>query len=213
MKKLLLLLSISLAFIGSANANSIEGAFGYKLGQVVKSVPIEIIKHGGFRFAFNASRDFTPQKPLPGLDKYSFNVTPITKKIYSIIGHGYEAPSARIPCDTLGFDGDSDFSIIKSMLEAKYGDFKEFQNEEYNELSLDGNNSLRFTKEFQLNDGDKSINLYCKYTSQHFENLDSKISYHLMLKYTDNKLDKLDNKEGDELEKKLINEKSSDYDI
>ena len=34
MKKLLLLLLLSLGFIGSANANSIDGAFGYKLGQV-----------------------------------------------------------------------------------------------------------------------------------------------------------------------------------
>ena len=36
MKKLLLLLLLSLAFIGSANANSIKGAFGYKLGQIDK---------------------------------------------------------------------------------------------------------------------------------------------------------------------------------
>jgi hypothetical protein len=41
-KKLLLLLSISLTFIGSvnANSNSIEGAFGYKLGEVVKGIKI-----------------------------------------------------------------------------------------------------------------------------------------------------------------------------
>jgi hypothetical protein len=34
MKKLLLLLFISFAFIGSANASSIKGAFGYILGEV-----------------------------------------------------------------------------------------------------------------------------------------------------------------------------------
>jgi hypothetical protein len=34
MKKRLAILFISFAFIGSVNANSIKGAFGYKLGDV-----------------------------------------------------------------------------------------------------------------------------------------------------------------------------------
>ena len=40
MKKLLLVLVLSVGFIGSTYANSIEGAFGYKLGQVVKNIPM-----------------------------------------------------------------------------------------------------------------------------------------------------------------------------
>ena len=38
MNRLLSILFLSLSFIGSANANSIEVAFGYKLGQVVSDV-------------------------------------------------------------------------------------------------------------------------------------------------------------------------------
>ena len=39
-RKTLLLLFISFAFMSSVNANSIKGAFGYKLGQVVKDVEL-----------------------------------------------------------------------------------------------------------------------------------------------------------------------------
>ena len=40
MKKLLLILFISLGFITSVSANSIEGGFGYKLGQSVPSAKL-----------------------------------------------------------------------------------------------------------------------------------------------------------------------------
>ena len=55
MKKILILLLLSLAFIGSANANSIKGAFGYKLGGVFNSSAIGTFTH-----------NFKPKKPLPG---------------------------------------------------------------------------------------------------------------------------------------------------
>ena len=70
MKKLFLLLLLSLAFIGSANANSIQGAFGYKLGEMYKK----------------EDTSFVPRNPLPYLDEYFVSRTPISKKIYKIAG-------------------------------------------------------------------------------------------------------------------------------
>ena len=59
MKKLLPLLLLSLGFIGSAYANSIEGAFGYKLGQVVKDVKLDF-----YNSRFNSTKSFNPIKPV-----------------------------------------------------------------------------------------------------------------------------------------------------
>ena len=57
MNRLLSILFLSLSFIGSANANSIEGAFGYKLGQVVSDV---IVTDWGDYYS--ASKTFKPNK-------------------------------------------------------------------------------------------------------------------------------------------------------
>ena len=77
MKKLLLLLLLSLGFIGSANANSIEGAFGYKLGQVVEDA-IESDNR------YLSNKTFSPKKPLPGDFRYFLYTTRKDKKVSSI---------------------------------------------------------------------------------------------------------------------------------
>ena len=77
MKKLILLLSISLGFTGSANANSIEGAFGYKLGQVLE----EAIESDS---RYSSNKGISPQKPLHEDFKYFLYTTRVDKKVSSI---------------------------------------------------------------------------------------------------------------------------------
>jgi hypothetical protein len=215
MKKLLLFL-LFFSFIGSANADSIKGAFGYKLGQVMKNVPTEHEK-SGIKHYFYSEQNFIPQKPLPGFNRYYFETTFTNKKIYRIVGQTSEKSSDNNSCDekiwvaetgneiNLLIPVDSDFGKIKVMLEAKYGDFKEVQYE--NEWGFDDNNNPwdRRLNEYQFNDGNRSINLYCIRDSR---------GYHQMrLIYIDHKLDKLADEEHDDMVNKYINEESSDYDI
>ena len=68
MKKLFFVLFVSFAFISSANANSIKGAFGYKLGDVDKSIKIEEMFLADWWFT--ARETFTPKKPVPFFDYY-----------------------------------------------------------------------------------------------------------------------------------------------
>jgi hypothetical protein len=214
LKKLLILLFISFGLISSVNANSIKGAFGHKLGQVVKNVPTEHEKRG-INHYFYSSKNFMPQKPLSGFKWYSFETTFTDKKISRIIATTSEKSSINNSCDhsiwvqdseyeDLLMPVDSDFEKIKVMLEAKYGDFKQVQ---YEFESGGNNNGLwdRRLKEFQFNDGNRSINLYCK--------RDSRSSHLMKLTYIDHKLDALADKEHDDLANKHINEESSDYDI
>jgi hypothetical protein len=83
MKKLLLLLFISFAFIGSANADSIKGAFGYKLGKVVKGIKIEE-DSDGFKQRYDT---FKPAKPIPGFNRYFVHTTLKTNKVFEISAH------------------------------------------------------------------------------------------------------------------------------
>ena len=87
MKKLLLVLLLSVGFIGSTYANSIEGAFGYKLGQVVKNIPM--------KSKYARWKHFSPKKPLLSLNKYSIHTTLKEKRIYQIFAY-YEEQSTGI---------------------------------------------------------------------------------------------------------------------
>ena len=71
MKKLLLLLVLSLCLLGTANANSIKGAFGYNLGDVYKST------------SGTLSHTFIPKKLFPGLDDYQI-ITGFDNRIVEI---------------------------------------------------------------------------------------------------------------------------------
>jgi len=181
----------------------------------VKNVPTEHEKRG-IQHYFYSEQNFMPQKPLSGFKRYSFETTFTNKKISRIVGVTSEKSSNNNSCDSYiwveetGYENnllipvDSDFEKIKVMLEAKYGDFKEVQYEY--ESGWDDNGTWdRRLKEYQFNDGNRSINLYCK--------RDSRSSLLMKLIYIDHKLDVLANEEHDDLANKYINEESSDYDI
>jgi len=130
MKKLLLLLFIYLCFIGSANANSIEGAFGYKLGQVVKDVKTEVrILFENTDQAYieiSSNKDFIPKKPLPGKHTYSISTTLEDKKIW-----GIHVRLIRSPSDDNFNDCQPDYGYFRKIVEfyeAKYGEFNKTRN-------------------------------------------------------------------------------------
>ncbi len=121
MKKLLLLLFISFALISSANANSIKGAFGYKLGDVDKS--IETKEEFFASWTYFARKSFTPKNPPPFFDYYSVSATPISHKIYEIIASkSINEKSKGVQYDRCEYGSGSGFSDLLAMLRARYGD-------------------------------------------------------------------------------------------
>ena len=104
MQRLLIIFLLSLSFIGSANANSIDGAFGYKLGEFYKK----------------EDTSFVPKKPLPYLDQYDVFRTPISKKIYEIRGSMIDKNKWALECN----DEYSSSRKLRSLLQKKYGQFK-----------------------------------------------------------------------------------------
>ena len=124
MIRLLSILFLSLSFIGSANANSIKGAFGYELGQVVKDAKING-GHDPFSW-FRSSTYFNPKNPLPMLQSYKFYSSVISKKIFEISGssslYSNEKPSKYLNCHFAA--SSTDFGKLLRILEAKYGDFE-----------------------------------------------------------------------------------------
>ena len=123
MKKLLLVLFISFGLIGSANANSIKGAFGVKLGQVVNNVKIEKdYEINGSLWRVGASMKFVPKKPLPGNLSYWVRTTLKNKKVYSISAHY----TSKISIDNLDFCSYYGYEAqIMDIFEGKYGEFKD----------------------------------------------------------------------------------------
>jgi len=113
MKKLILLLSLSLCFTGSANANSIEGAFGYKLGQVLE----EAIESDS-RYSSN-KKGISPQKPLHEDFKYFLYTTRVDKKVSSIRALFYSDSYYQDYCS----DNEGLFFKIMKIYELKYGKF------------------------------------------------------------------------------------------
>ena len=206
MKNLLLLLLLSLTFIGSANANSIKGAFGYKLGDVDKSIETE--EH--FLFSFVAERDFTPKNPVPFLDEYSVHASPISHKIYKIhaskrIPYSNTENSPYDKCNN--FTGSS-FGDLLAMLRARYGDVFEITRNDYHSGYFEGKLDRQINIIFIYPDNDRNIQLEC-----HESFLEPRIIYTLSLEYIDSNLEKLAYKEQRELENKKILEESSDYDL
>ena len=205
MKKLLLLLLLSLTFIGSANANSIKGAFGYKLGDVDKSIETE--EH--FLFSFVAERDFTPKNPVPFLDDYSVHATPISHKIYKI--HASKRISysdADISYDICKFSKDYSFGYLLAMLRARYGDVFEITRNDSAEGTYEGKFYRNANLILIYSNNDRYIQLEC-----HDNFNEPWTIYELILEYIDSNLEKLAYKEQRELENKKILEESSDYDL
>jgi hypothetical protein len=195
MIRLLSILFLSLSFIGSANANSIKGAFGYELGQVVKDAKING-GHDPFSW-FRSSTYFNPKNPLPMLQSYKFYSSVISKKIFEISGSSSldraEKPYEYYNCQ---FASSKDFGKLLRILEAKYGDFEliEVIDDRWEPL-------VHHYERYEFNDGNRRISLGCS------DILNGE--YGLLLSYKDFKLKKQAEKE----EEKMISDSNPDYDI
>ena len=198
MKKLLLLLFLSLSFIGSANANSIQGAFGYKLGQVVEDV-----KEGWNKWDFSLSKTFVPKKPLPGNFSYQLETTLKDKKVFRI-----SAGSSPDDCST---ERGSYFKIMK-IYELKYGKFVKTTSKK--KVYMGG---LRVTRSSLLSsytEDNREILIECSWLNG------SDLLRYLNIYYTDFKLEKIKNEEAEnelkkelkEIEQKFIDD-AKEYDI
>ena len=113
MKKLLLLFLTSFTFISSANADSIDGAFGYKLGQVVNDVIIT-----SYGDDFIAEKKFKPNKPLLGLNNYQVKTTLQDKVVYEISAYVSEKATNSDKCSS----DSGDYTKILKALKNKYTD-------------------------------------------------------------------------------------------
>ena len=205
MIRILSILFLSISFIGSANANSIKGAFGYKLGDVDKSIETE--EH--FLFSFMAERNFTPKNPVPFLDYYSVRATPISHKIYKI--HASKRISysdADISYDICKFFKGYSFGDLLAMLRARYGDVFEITRNDSAEETYEGKFHRNANLILIYNDNDRYIQVEC-----HDNFAEPWTIYTLKLEYIDSDLEKLGYKERKELENKKILEESSDYDL
>jgi hypothetical protein len=196
MIRLLSILFLSLSFIGSANANSIKGAFGYELGQVVKDATI-YGGHDPFSW-FNSVTDFKPKKPLPMLENYRFYNSVISKKIFKIRGNSRLENSEKLyfyfNCHFAA--SSTDFGKLLRILESKYGDFElvDMKDDRWKPL-------IHHYERYEFKDGNRKISLACSDVQNG--------QYSLSLYYEDLKLEKQAEKE----EKKMISGSTPDYDI
>ena len=122
MKKLLLLVFIALTFISGANANSIKGAFGYELGQVVSDVNVK-----DWGDLFTASKTFKPNKPFFNFNEYWLSTTLKEKKVHMIGASFKEQSTLDDKCGSR----DGDYLKVLRVLEKKYGEFTELKNNIY----------------------------------------------------------------------------------
>ena len=185
MKKLLILLFISLAFLGSANANSINGAFGYKLGQVFNGAEL-YEDRDGFK---NKSQSVSPVKPMPPFESFAVYTTLKQNKIYEITAYVWDIKmDNHTSCASNKY-----FYKLLDALENKYGRF------------ADWTRSMNYsTHEFFKQIGDRQILLRCRQISGSFEDVSPNDGISIYLVYRDNKLFKLLREENNEF---------SDYDI
>jgi len=197
MKKILLLLLLSLTFIGSANANSIKGAFGYKLGEVQEPEKKEC-DTDDYSHCYTLS-DFDPVNPLPYFEHYYFVTTFTTNKIQYIKAYVNREYKYSDSCDS----SNSDFGKTRLMLEAKYGDFE-------SHWFGDG-------KWYKFEDGDRSIFLRCAITDGFCRNsssgYDSCKIYDMELTYKDDMLGRQNDDEKKAFIRKKFEEESKDYDL
>jgi hypothetical protein len=203
MKKLSLILFISFTFLGSVNANSIKGAFGYELGAKMKDIPTTYSKftsYGTDYYSFSSSKKFIPKKPLPSLDNYVVRTTYTDKKIHSIEAFTSEKYSKY----QKGCLGRLDQILV--LLRARYGEFDQDYNFYLYDGKYDANGdyySVR-NERYIYQDKNRRIILSCE--------SDSRNSNYLSLEYRDDNLWTQSWDESDKLEKQKIIE-ASDYDI
>ena len=202
MKKLLLLLFISSAFISSANANSIKGGFGYELGQ---SLPdLEISCHFiacGFILEY-----FKPVNQMPPFDAGNLETTIVEKRIHRISLYYDEDSTKNNSCfsqESWSYDK-YDFTKIQSMLFAKYGAFERTSNRSKT------NDWITYI----FRDGARSVSLSCSWTYEKkslFKPYTGEMR--LVLEYKDGFLKRLADKEGSAYRKKIKLQEGTDYDF
>ena len=162
MKKILLILFISYAFISSANANSIKGAFGYELGDVYKK------SDRAYTYKF------TPKNTFPGLDDYSVT-TGTDNRILNITSKTLKYSYTLYNCRQGNY---SPFKRLLNLLQTKYGQFEKVLDErrEYSGRLID-------EVEYKYENEDRYIYLSCNTYSEN-----GTTDYRLWLEYQDNTL-------------------------
>ena len=207
MKKLLLLLLLSLAYIGSANANSIKGAFGFKLGypgskeSASTAAPLKI----------------NPAKPMPPFNHYSVATTLNQNLVYRItathsepsneINECFRQYSYNVSFCPECFLDKAPLEVIRERLVAKYG--RNYESDNYRNAK---DTNQRISLSFR--DGQRSIVLRCSWVYKRpafykpFEG-----DYSLSLTYTDWALEDLFQKEYAQRSKQKTLDASSDYDF
>jgi hypothetical protein len=150
MIRLFSILILSLSFIGSANANSIKGAFGYELGQVVSDVTVK-----DWGDSFSASKYFKPNKPFLNFNKYWLSTTLTEKKVFFIIAIFEEQSTMEDKC----YSNSSDYARVLRVLEEKYGDFRETKNSFYSY----GDSQKQTVRSHEIREGARLIGLYCNW--------------------------------------------------
>jgi hypothetical protein len=207
MKKLLLVLFISFGLIGSANANSIKGAFGYNLGDVDKS--IETKEEFLASWFYYAWKTFTPKNPVPFFDSYRVRATPISHRIYEIeASKSIKEKSKGVQYDWCEYGSGLSFSDLLAILRARYGDVFDKVVHKYDRGTYsDGINWHTRHYALKYTDKNRYIHLSCRHKAS------SIYSYELSLKYVDTYLEDLEDIEYTELKNKKILEESSDYDL
>ena len=130
------LISLS-ATSGWFGGNSIEGAFGYTLGEKIKPN--------------TWSREFTPDKKIPLFDEYSYLDTKITKKIRAISASG-----SNRGLKNLCLDKSYDFYKLLKVLERKSGKFSK------KSIGNGGRSDHGFpADEYRYTEGDRRIIFSC----------------------------------------------------
>ena len=178
MKKILLLLLISLSFISSANTNSIEGAFGYKLGQVVEGIKLEVDRND-FKDRYE---NFKPAKPMPPFDTFIVYAT-LKNKVYAITGY-----VSGIKMDNYNScNSNKKFRKLLNALEKKYGEFRNW----YPSGNLD-----EYSYSIKIND--RLIELNCRMQTGSYNDVSPNDTISIKLKYRDLKLETLLREENNE---------------
>ena len=206
MKKLLLILFITLGLVNSANANSIDGAFGYKLGQPMPNTEVTCNV-----FACGYAREnFILENQIPPFDYGYFETTLNEKKIFKIYVEYVVDSTKKNSCFIQESYGNRDlhhFTRLLKLLQARYGatferDFTRNAKDTYQYIG------------YGFEDGDRSIQLSCIWEYKRpafYKPYEGSLT--LKLTYYDHRLQARKSKERIKLMKKKALEESSDYDI
>jgi hypothetical protein len=201
MKKLVIIFLLSFAFLGSANAVSIKGAFGFKLGQVVEDATGSHCI--GCIDKYNLSKTFVPQKPLPGDFSYYLYATPKDKKVYTIYAIDSSSHDSHDDCSAK----QGDFNNIMKIFELKYGFFSKTNTEEKYALG----HKWKSLNNSYVN-GHREILIRCRSSNSN--------QHRITITYIDYILEKIQNEEAETALKKELKEReqkfiedAADYDI